>query len=441
VKAFAAAGQLGRAEELARAITDDANRADMLGHVAVNAATHDDRDRAAALLSELEEVARNLSYPAAQSQALGRAAAAAAEAGALERALALADTISDPGAQGWALSKAAEAAAKSGDRGRAERIAMGIAEPWYRAGALSSIAIAAATARDLDSAERIAAAIRNIEVPRGTFSAMSNPHEDADQAEPVDAELRFRDEWAQTLLAVGEIAAASGELDRAERIAETVAHSDLRLRALGVIAETAPDARALDRAEEGASTSYAQNIGVRAFATTEEAYDRIAKAAARAGHAERAQRIAIAKWGYTESQAAHWGPTEAQVAAITNGEAQAAAAAGQLDAAERIAATIPVTDDQNEALAEIAKAAAQRDEPARAQKIAEQISKQGAPAQSFIAVAARLADCNHLQEARRVLARAWISGTWSDPLDVLAMADPEAAGEIYNHLFLHHARK
>ena len=128
-EAAAGAGDLDRAEALARTITDPDRRARALADLAEAAAGAGDLDRAEALAG------RPRPRPGRSPTRTGGRGRwptwreAAAGAGDLDRAEALARTITDPDQRARALADLAEAAAGAGDLDRAEALAGGRGVP------------------------------------------------------------------------------------------------------------------------------------------------------------------------------------------------------------------------------------------------------------------------------------------------------------------------
>ena len=122
--AAAQAGDLDRAEALARTITDPYAHyhARALAGVAAAAAQAGALDRARPLVADAEALARSLTDPGIQAWVLTGVATAAAQAGALDRAEALARIPAGPGSQAQPLAGVATAAARAGALDRSRRL-------------------------------------------------------------------------------------------------------------------------------------------------------------------------------------------------------------------------------------------------------------------------------------------------------------------------------
>ena len=149
--AAAAAGDLDRAERIARSLTRPDEQAQALAGVATAAAAAGDLDRARELAADAERIARSLTSSYAQARALAGVATAAAAGGDLDGAERIARSLTDPDEQARALAGVATAAAAAGDLDRArelaadaERIARSITSPNEQAQALARVASSAA---------------------------------------------------------------------------------------------------------------------------------------------------------------------------------------------------------------------------------------------------------------------------------------------------------
>jgi hypothetical protein len=246
---------------------------------------------------EAEALAHTLTSPRG-SDVLTRLAAAIAEAGDLDRAEAVARTISEPDAQALALATLVGPAAQRGDLDRADRLitdAAGLAH-HNRAEVLLRLTEASAATPALDDAcQRLAveaeALARTIQWPDDKAEALTRLVAVVGSRLAADAEAAARDareeeEMSAALHRLAAVIAQTGDLDRAEALARTITHrnADTVSPALASVASAAARAGDFDRAEALARTI------TNARAKARAAIDLIA-ASARTGDLDRAKHL------------------------------------------------------------------------------------------------------------------------------------------------------
>jgi hypothetical protein len=281
-EAMAHAGHHDCAWELISLIPDPRTQADATGELAAALALAGDYERAEQLIGT---ITGSPSWPAVT------VAAALAQAGEYGRAERLITTITSYRELSTAKRHLSTALSKAGELDRAERVARTIAKPWHRNVALREVAVALArsgqpdraeeTARSIGSQEFVMRALLDISaVLAGSGDARSLRL--ADELEALarasgtvtqvdvlyrlsvvladadpDRARRLADEAMQIATAtdgaepgtsalqqLAAAAASSGDYDRAERIADTIADPRPKAQALAdlaaILAETAP---------------------------------------------------------------------------------------------------------------------------------------------------------------------------------------------------------
>jgi tetratricopeptide (TPR) repeat protein len=244
-----------------------------------------------------EALARSLTAP----ETLLALAQALADAGARERAEAIADSITDPYWQSQALSAAAKALAKSGQRERALEIADRVE------------ALCGAISNPYDEAsahDQQARALTSLIGALADAGARERVLRVAESAETA-ARACDRGDWeAQSLAGLAQALAGAGELRRAEAVADSITYPFDQVQALSTVVVALAETHERDRA-----LAVAEKAEADAFATTNETYQaeslaRLAVALARSGEperaiqvAERAETVALSMDGYEQSRA------------------------------------------------------------------------------------------------------------------------------------------
>ncbi|GAA0652261.1 hypothetical protein GCM10010174_89990 [Kutzneria viridogrisea] len=252
IDAAAAIGDLDRAEAKARSIGDTKRRASALTTLAERVAATGDLLRASELVAEAEAAARSITEAAEQDRAMYSVVRALAVAGDLEQAESLARSFPDPVDRAHALALLAEAvAAADGERAdeylaEVETIAGTITEPEQHEQAQASIVCALAAAGDLARAAITAHAIPRLigrlwalhSVVRAATTAG-----DLDLAEKIactmPACMSQPEIQLTSLMHVADEAAAAGDFDRSEALAESLGYPGLQLKTLARMARAA----------------------------------------------------------------------------------------------------------------------------------------------------------------------------------------------------------
>ncbi|MEV0034055.1 hypothetical protein [Nocardia sp. NPDC050793] len=312
---WALLGQVNRAEAIARSIPDRYVQASALVSLVEIVARAGDLNRALAIADSLTGL------PAWEASVLASVAGAAGRAGGLDRAATLiaraetiADSITDHYEQARALASVAEAAVAAGDHdraatliARAETIARSITDRYGQASALVSLVEAVARAGDLNRAEDVADSITDPERQARALvllvEAVANAG-DLNRAAAIADFITDRYWHAKGLASAAGAVARAGDLDRAaaliaraETIADSITKPELKAWALMSVAEAAAKADDFDRA--GALIARAETIARSIPAGSSLMLDQqarvlvsVAEAAAKVGDLDRAETIA-----------------------------------------------------------------------------------------------------------------------------------------------------
>jgi tetratricopeptide (TPR) repeat protein len=306
-KAWAASGDLAKAESLAGELTDPYERARALVAVARKLSPAGNVERATDLLERAEHNARSISTDGEQNDALGEVADGFARVGEVERAVTITRAISDPrhsaveqatlattlvdvgksalaaevltlaertarvsagdAARAQAFAKVAQELAKTGDADRAAEairrakdIARAIPDGLLRSQTMYSLIIAVALGGDLDDAERISASGPRSESPAEDLAAAGGRLSEAGElvraAESFERAVRAahsiddRDAQSRALYRVVLTLAKVGNLDRAELVARSGPDDHMRSDLLATLATAAVDATYRDQAAD-----------------------------------------------------------------------------------------------------------------------------------------------------------------------------------------------
>ena len=446
-------GDTARAEAIADTITDDLAateyHAEALSKIAEVVAQTGDTARAERLIATaIERLNRrwNVLY---HLQALGAIAEGMAETGDINRAETLAHSIVadylPDSAQYFrfqALRVIVEAVAKAGDLDRAQAIADTIEQGYIQARALAAIAEVAAEAGRCDRAivlaDRAEAIAHNLEIGGMKFEvltalaaviARTGDFDDAialtDRIEAIApiAEAEYRKSEARA--AVAAVIARTGNFDRAIELAHTITNTFAWSKALIAVAEALAKTGDRDRA-----TTLADGAELTANAITDDYFKSAARAAAAgalawAGDTARAEAAADTITDDDDHAQA--------LAAVAAAEAEA----GKIDRAIQltnrarslVSPQVPATvANQLTSVAEVLGRAGYLDQ---VEDIARSLTAWPTCLQNM---ARQLAVDGHHQSAVRVLARAWIFGTWDAPLQVLVTVDQPAAHRVIDEI-------
>ncbi|WP_344224058.1 hypothetical protein [Paractinoplanes ferrugineus] len=413
--------------------------------VAATVGDRSDRERGLAMIAKAiagtgdldtaETLARTITSPARLGEALTWLTEVAAGGGDLERAERTALSITFTDARIRALIVVATAAARDGRTGHADRIAAAVAVPAARAEVLAALARTAGEGGDHDRARTLAVAAE--QAARSTVPAAQQAAErvsligavcatgDVDRAERLAAAITEPELRARALAVVTEAACATGDLDRAEQIALGIGYPGHQGRALAAIARGAAAIGLPGWAEQTARDI--SQPGRRA-----EALIGLVGEFAGQGDAERARILA------TEAERDARSVTDpARRAEAQSRLAEAVAAAGDLDharalaaEAEQVAGTIPFPARRAEALTALVRAVAGAvGDHGWAERITAAITSEGWRAQATVALIAPLVEAGEADRAERLATSMAGAGQSLQAIDRLIGA-AVAAGDI-----------
>jgi tetratricopeptide (TPR) repeat protein len=483
-----AAAQMARqAEVMTHSITDVDRAASILTAVAQALARSGETEQATQVAGQAETVARSIAIPRWREwniamprtdlrvSALTAVAKALARGGEMERAEAVARSITDPRQQAQAFTAVARLLVASGQAGRAEALVRSLTGQDDQASALHELAGALARAGDTDRAETVARSMDRWQV--------STLHEVAcalvrvgkiDRAEAVARSHTYPYDQAEALAAVSEALVQAGQAERAvqvvgeaERVARSVTDPAGRDSALFVVA------RALARLGQAEwATAVARSITTRAggrsrwFAPPPDhqfppppaqssALSLVAEILAQVGELGRAESVArsiatpdkqadgLAAVAQALAQAGEIERAEAVARSITTPSeqakaltavAQALAETGQAERAEQIAGqadtlhnSVWTPSDDVSALIEVAKALVQAGQAERAEAVARSITTPHRQAEALTAVAQAWARAEESEQARRVAAAVCVVQRWSEVAELVLSVEPSAA--------------
>ena len=355
-----------------------------------------------------EALARSITDPDRRAEALAGLVAAAVKDGDLDKARVLARSIT--GLKQWAsvLADLAEATQRrvSLDRARALadralELARSISEPGWQAEALAGVAIAVARAGDLDRAQELARSITDLARRARALAGVAEATGDLDRAQAL-AEQAEATAWsitdagrqAEALADVAMAAAGAGDLGRALELSRSISSPGRQARGVGGRGDSAwrgPVTWTGRRNWPGQSATQARQA---------EALEGMAVSVARAGELDRAQALAeqaeaaaqsiivLGEQGWapsylTAAMLGDLGQAQALARSITNADrrtrvladlAEATAKAGDLDRALDLAQSITDPARRTRALTRVAEAAAGAGDLDRAQELAQSIS-------------------------------------------------------------------
>ncbi len=420
--AWAALGQVTRAEALARSISHPGRRAMSLIELVKALATSGDIPRA-------ESIARSIQQQGRQGEAMMILLRAAAAAGDIPTAEAYLKSVRSNGEQTLGLAVLAYAAAKEGDQSRAGDLIAGasanfsaLTNPRRRVDALSALAQAAAATGDVALAKRlladaedlvesikkpgwrtaaVAALIRAIAIIDGsdaTLQAIAAAEALIWPIADVASRARALVTLARAATAAGEMRSAQRLISEAEQLARSIRRPDRRADALATLLRAVGSVGI----EQGSRLAEEAETVARSIGDTElraAALSVLSRVMCAVGDQERASRLADEAEAMTRSVV----DPERRAADIAV-LAKALAAVGMLDEAEEISLSIanPHSRHKREALIAVAKNAALAGDLDRAKKIAYSISGTGQRAGALAAVAKAAAAAGMLEQAKEI---------------------------------------
>lgn len=411
-QALAARGEWQRAEALARTVGEPMYRAKILAAVAKALVDADRHREARSLLSEIEAFARSAPdvgrarHLAILASALAAAGQGGSAAALLAEAEAAARTITDASAQAEVLERVGRVLARTGECERAEALAHTINNPIFR----FRILVAAANARTaggdraravclLQQARSVAAAITDPAVRARSLTEAAEALAAAGacrQAAALARSITWPGEYGNpALAAVGRALGAHGEGDKA---AALLAEAEGAVR---TITDRCVQASELVAVAEGQVACGNHRSAARLLAEAEA----LARAAA---------DVADGAWTFTVTL------TEIGEALTSIGEREQAVAL--LTQAVEAARTTLYADQQDRRLASIGTSLAAAGAWPQAEALAHTISSPHEQAW-LLTELARYVD--EPAWARRLIAQALRTGSWTLPLEVLAVVDPE----------------
>lgn len=284
MRAWAAAGETGFAQDIAQTLMNANLRAQALTDIARIAAEAGHTENANEAARQAEAAADSLTDSHARSLALTQVARAWAAAGEAAHAEHLAKSVTLPRGRAWALADVARAWAHKGAVDHAKTIAQSIGESAWRVRAF--VDLARAWVKDTDHAQ---------EVVRETDTVMR-------EAEVNDGESGYPSDRSWPKLALVRVAQALekvGERDRADELAEEAENWARRepfdrLQVMAATARALAEAGMADRAEALArdtETAARMEVDPDQQAQTLLA---VAQALAKAGEVDRADELARA---------------------------------------------------------------------------------------------------------------------------------------------------
>ncbi|NEC68881.1 hypothetical protein [Streptomyces sp. SID9727] len=366
----AAAGERELSESIARSITEPDERARALSAVAAAAARDGDVHRAAELADAADRAAERIDNVFIRASCWALMATDAGgdrrRAAALARAIrALADDPQAPTGRSWLEADLAAALASAGEHAEALAVARAIDDPERRARALSALARTVARSGDLTSAYRAAAEAETaaravsgvwLQLPMAMVieaMAAAGASDRADELSREAVDGLVGGSGSRPALQVnGDLAvlagavARAGDHDRAEALARDNPDAASRARALAAVAEAV--VRSGDHSRGHDLVSEAQDV---ARAVRSPVHHQV-ELAALAGVVARSGDI---DWALAIAGTLH---DPARAGAAQGAVARAAANAGHWDRAETIAHSVEeVSGGRDAALALVARAA------------------------------------------------------------------------------------
>lgn len=382
VREVAAGGDLHRAgilsnqaEQAISSIVDPYQQAHALAIIARAVAEAGDLDRADILISRAEVSFRSLSNFSRHAHVLVPVARAAVIVGDLRRAKSIALSIASWSERAQALGAVAAEVANAGDSRQARSIALSISDRSERAQALAAIARAVSAGSDrrrsleiAEQAEAIARSIRNPGRQAWTLVAVAHAMVTAGNrrkaaeilnlAERLTSSITKLSDREDTLTALARVTAIADNPGRAEMIARSITNSSRQTKAFAAVASGLAASGYRRRAETMAREAETMARSITSPSHKSKALAALSQAVATAGDLGRAEAIAR-----SISDPSQRGRT---LTVVT----QAMAVTGDLDRAKMIAASITDPDQQATAFALIVRAGATFGDIERAEEIA-----------------------------------------------------------------------
>ena len=398
-KLVGAAGRIGgpgwtarlvaEAEGLARDKDSGLGQEYALTNLAVAIARTGDLDRAEALAFSISDA-----DPLARTRAMMKLGPAVAEAGDPARAEALVRTITDPGLLTRTLTELIPVVAQAGSPEQAEAIARSLTDPFSQAQALTDLAYAVAQAGDNERAARLSAdaeaLARTIIAPDDLAQALATLTAVVGQAGDLDNASILADRisapsrrahaltWLIGLAARTGIPAQAARLaDEAEALIRTIRPSDDQMKAFTRLISAALNAG--DTARSARLADEVQALAVDADGETNhpETLAALVAVFAKAGDLDRAEGLALSISPPDDQADSRSGSAMKTRLLLSRAASEAfdalviaAAAAGDLDRAERLAHSAPTPFSKEHALAELVAASASAGDLDRAENLA-----------------------------------------------------------------------
>lgn len=447
----AKAGDLNLGETLARSAGGPDNRLEALTKLVGAAGGIGGPDWTARLAAEAEGLARDKDTQLGQEYALTNLAVAVARTGDLDRAEALAFSISgaDPLARTRAMTSLAPAVAQAGRPGQAEAIARSITDPFSQAQALTDLACAVALAGDNERAARLSAdaeaLARTIIAPHdltktlATLTAAAGHAGDLDTAS-VLADMISDPSWRTyaltgligTAARTGTPAQATRLADDAEALIRTITPSDDQMKALTRLIAAALEAGDTARAVRLADEAQALAADADGEIDHSETLASLVTVFAKAGDLDHAEGLALTRSrpdGQADSRSGSAMKTPPRLARADREAFGAlvtvAAAVGDLDRAERLAHIAPTTFSKEHALGELAAASASTGELDRAENLARTITHPYRRTMAFTRLMTTIGPAGERDRAARLAAEAEqaVRGVTSRNMRAFALPD------------------
>jgi tetratricopeptide (TPR) repeat protein/transcriptional regulator with XRE-family HTH domain len=448
-----AARAANRAEAIVRSTTDPARRAHALSEVAETLAATGQYDRAARTAVCAVMAARSVPDRTQRAQALTRLAELLTKSGRYDYAGELIQAIPDAGYREQAAARIARALADAGQPGKADALlrsaAIGDAQAYMKRRIAQLVGAAANNDEDdpyelagfVDPEWRAKARSRAAEIlvesgalDQAIDRAGTTPRRNAGtiiKAAIVLAEAgkydRARElaqatgdlEWRGAILAkLSEALAVAGHYDKAEATAMRIGNPPWRARACAHVSEMLAAEGLLDRAE-----SLARSIGARPWRT--EALSHVAEALAAAALPDRAESLA----GLV--------PERTRRARVLGYVAEALGKSGKRDRAYQVARRIrdlfpasAESDQHAQVRAQLAVALEAAGRHHQAAEIALSITGPAQQSEALARMTRILSARGEIPAAKRLLATAWTTGTWTTPLAAAALLAPEAIADL-----------
>lgn len=416
-------------ETVARAIVNAESRAESLIALTTAMTEANDLDRAAICATQAEAHARLIDWPVTRTYVLATLARAMIRIGAHDRATMLAESIEDQQERAKLTSVVATELNRSGRSDRAEELTLSLADAHLIVETLTALAKELASAGEhLDRARGLVrkaeAIVHTIEQPHQLAKAQSYlaaalaHNGELDDAQTLAHAIQVPSAKVSALVAVAEGLARAGStrhavslLAQAENTAGSIKEAHLLVRALAHIAPALIDAGARERLgplidrAEAAARTVPKRAQAQILAV-------VALMAAQAGDLERAEDLAG-----TDTYPS-WQSNARTLAEVT----ETMVLAGDPDRAERLLSSISTNWLPNIQV-RLVKALCTTADTGRAEQLARSITNADLQAEALATIAGFV---DHAR-ARQFLAQALHVGCWSKAVGILARIQPDAA--------------